>query len=818
MPLINIAFITFTALVLVWCLFRLGSARAKYAYTIGQTLAAFEEISSSKDSPINRLSEEAQALASQSCATHTSKNTKKVSFEGSTVLLLRPADVMVPSFSSTAFKSVPAILTTIGILGTFFGITIGLGSLDGIGANSEQLVSKAMGLIEGLGTAFQTSIAGMGASFIFMAILSILIASQAKKREKVLRQIQNSSKLLSGSDLLNQLVEHQKESKNELADFSSLVDSLQSLVAKPSALTSEEYEQFSGQNAKALEQSISILHKDLISIVSSLKHNEDLLGQSLAQHIGTAIETGVTQPLREDLSIITNRLSGLDTLVENQVTPDILENNLETKVTNPTVSAIGQVAQESSQINTAMFAISEVLGSLTQQNNEPLTQAQLIDALQQELQKPILQNLSALNSSSTNIAQSVANTNELLIAQSSDTQLRQALAEVISTPIFAKLEEINMHSASTVAGIEDLSKSRMNEFEHLVEKMGEEVVKPVTDELSDTNKVVSRFADVTDELNQNVVNSVQEMSKATETVVNFEKQTLIKLGAFASSMDRSLNEFADNSTKALSDISEEVKGIVELGNKSIKQQTESFSTIIADSKSMFDEQANTLKSVGVESASLMMNARQELETGLGDIDTKVLNMSSTIQGELERFREDYQKNLTHYFTEQNRLLDESLNEQKSGLNEVVENFKDAFEDEYQKRKALFLELDKQHGQLADAAERVQSMAKAIGLEKASWTSEIQLVQQSIGRQVADLGKSFSEASKQFSLVASQMRPEMDDYFMRANKSTEEYFASFDAASTSIYNKLGYVAELMSTVIVEAQQEKASLREEKALVV
>ena len=416
------------------------------------------------------------------------------------------------------------------------------------------------------------------------------------------------------------------------------------------------------------------------------------------------------------------------------------------------------------------------------------------------------------------IAQGVLNTDKLLEEQMSDSQLREALADVISTPIFSKLEEINIHAASTVAGIEDLSKSRMEEFEHLVEKMGEEVVKPVTNELSDTNKVVSRFADVTDELNQNVVNSVQEMSKATETVVNFEKQTLVKLGDFADSMDRSLNEFADNSTQALSAISDEVKGIVVLGNESIEQQTKSFSAIIADSKSMFDEQANILKRVGMESALLMKSAKHELETGLGDIDTKVKDMSSTVQSELERFREDYQQNLTHYFTEQNRLLDASLNEQKSGLNEVVDNFKAAFEDEYQKRRTLFLELDKQHEQLAEAAERVQSMAKALGLEKASWTSEIQLVQQSIGRQVADLGKSFSEASTQFELVASQMRPEMDDYFKRANQSVEEYFASFDAASSSIYDKLGYVAELMSTVIEEAQQEKASLKEERALVV
>ena len=260
--------------------------------------------------------------------------------------------------------------------------------MDGIAASSDQLVTKAMGLIEGLGTAFQTSIAGMAASFLFMARLSILISSQAKKRNDALIKIQQNSKLVSGSDLLHQLVEHQKDSKNELADFSKLVDALQSLITKPSALTGEQYEQFSEQNTRTLEQGISALHKDLISTLSSLKQDEDVLGRSLAQHVGFAIENGVTEPLRQDLSNITSKLSGIDTLVDNSITPEVLGKSLEAKVTAPTVSALEQVAHESQQINTAMFAMSEVLGTLTQQSAEPLTQAQLVDALQHELQPP----------------------------------------------------------------------------------------------------------------------------------------------------------------------------------------------------------------------------------------------------------------------------------------------------------------------------------------------------------------------------------------------------------------------------------------------
>lgn len=55
-----------------------------------------------------------------------------------------------------------------------------------------------------------------------------------------------------------------------------------------------------------------------------------------------------------------------------------------------------------------------------------------------------------------------------------------------------------------------------------------------------------------------------------------------------------------------------------------------------------------------------------------------------------------------------------------------------------------------------------------------------------------------------------MRPEMDDYFKRANKSVEEYFTAFDATSSRIYGRLDRAVDLMSTVIEEAQHEKAAL--------
>ncbi|GEM77847.1 hypothetical protein VSU01S_00920 [Vibrio superstes NBRC 103154] len=757
-------------------------------------------------------------------------------------------------------------------MGTFVGITLGLGALDGMSKDSSKLVEQAMGLMEGLGTAFLTSIAGMAASFIFMIILSWAIATQAKKRNALLLEIQQSSKLISGNDLLHQLVEHQKESKNDLADFSGLISAIQQLVAKPSALSASEYQEISARNTEIVEGRIDELKSAVSHELQSLQQDEQLLAKTIAQSLSDSLKTEVTQPIAHELSAITTKVSVIDALVEKTVTQEQFEESLSHSVTVPTVHKLEEVITENRQMNEAMFALSSVLENFSESQATPLTEEQLVDALKKELAEPIGIRLSQNNQTTHEVSEGISElsvvmsqlvnstlTQEQLINamqaeleqpirarldQNNQTaheisegiselteitslmkgsaltyqQLSKVLQDEVQNPLSSRLDQNNETANEIKLGIEDLSRSRMEEFEHLVEKMGEEVVLPVTSELSETNKIVSRFADVTDELTTQVGESNIEMAKATAELVKFQNDTLGKLDSFAGSLDRSLNEFADNSTKALSEISEEVTGIVKLGNESIEKQTKAFSTIIADSKEMFDEQANTLRTVGDESAKLMSCARQELEAGLGDIDSKVARMSNTVQTELESFRDAYQANLTHYFEEQNRLLDDSLNEQKSGLNQVVENFRGVFEEEYTKRKELLNDLDQQFKQLADAADRVQSMAKAMGLEKATWASEIQLVQQSIGRQVTELGKAFSESSSQFVAVASQIRPEMDDYFKRANKSVEEYFSSFDATSSRIYGRLDRAVDLMSTVIEEAQHEKAELADKKEQVV
>ena len=72
-----------------------------------------------------------------------------------------------PKWTALAADHAPTILTTVGVIGTFSGIALGLMNFD---AGATNLDTSVRNLLEGLKTAFLTSLAGMGSGLFYKAI------------------------------------------------------------------------------------------------------------------------------------------------------------------------------------------------------------------------------------------------------------------------------------------------------------------------------------------------------------------------------------------------------------------------------------------------------------------------------------------------------------------------------------------------------------------------------------------------------------------------------------------------------------------------
>lgn len=413
-------------------------------------------------------------------------------------------------------------------------------------------------------------------------------------------------------------------------------------------------------------------------------------------------------------------------------------------------------------------------------------------------------------------------------------EIANSVSEAVSGSIENQLAPAVDQIRQELAGIKEIKEQNQKELlQIIIAEMKQELITPVVEELEKTSAAVTASNQVSEQLNTNVELVITRTAETVETIDEFQKETMIKLQSFAESLKGILSSFKDDTQGAMSTIAKEVKSLLDGASTGLAEQRDAFessatkaagafegikssmdqaleqrqrkeqelfdgvesriNSLISGSSDAFKEQTNLLEKVGAEATGLMTSAREELESGLGDIDNKVKSMSTTVQTELEAFREQYQNNLSSYFEQQNNLLETSLGKQRDGLNGVVENFRKVFEQEYQTRQNLLADLTAQHEHLQKSAETVERVVKAIGLNEASKMAELQDAALTMSQEIAKLKREYVSASKSFADVADGLPKAMDEYFTRANESFEAFFKDFDESSSKIHNKLSQAA-------------------------
>ncbi|MGO1246548.1 MAG: hypothetical protein ACTHY5_06800 [Oceanisphaera sp.] len=615
----------------------------------------------------NELTEYGQSWARANLSTVLQDDKLIIEKQGGLYLTRAPLyQILIPEFKSPG-RSAPALLTSLGVTGTFLGITLGLAgfNIQDVGQDSSSLITSAVVLLDGMKTAFYTSLAGLGSSVIFMISMQYANRSQNHKIDKVNYQLSQVLKEESATNYLKQLVELNHKQDNSDAQQQTAASML------------------------ALSQNLSGFMEQLQGVTQSLS------GDGMAERIS---------------------------------------------------SSVGQAMKES-----VVPVLSEFKNELT---------------------------------------------------------------------IFREIKEDNQQQL----------------LNNLIGTIKEELIVPVTEELSKTTEAVTANTQVSGKLNENVAQVLSEVARTVETIDSFNQSTMQQLQDFAQQLSTVLTGFKDDTQSTMNAITEKVEDVLNISIQGMEAQRTAFDgsaeratlafegmgdkleealnlraqsesalfgemeariqTLLHSTSASFDRQTDILEKTGQEAGQLMQSAREELERGLGDIDTKVLSMSKTVQSELESFRTQYQENMTNFFNDQNNLLEDTLGKQRNNLVEVVDKFKQVFEEEYQTRHTLLQELTAQHEQLQKSARTIEQLAKAIGLTETATMSQLQDVANTIGRHVGDLKKEYIQASSAFKEVTEGLPKAMEEYFTHANQSTELFFQNFDEASSKIHNRLAQAADFL----------------------
>ncbi|HDY8041469.1 TPA: hypothetical protein RQK80_001858 [Vibrio vulnificus] len=772
-----------------------------------------------------------------------------VETKGDLWLTKSPISQMLPSIDSSRYKLIPALLTSIGITGTFLGITLGLSEFTMAG-DSKALLASAAELLEGMKTAFYTSLAGLGTSALFMVWMKISSSVLAKAQKELISTL--SSQYFEASPiyyLKNISNEGQKEVLEAQLRSASAVELMGEKMEATSHSLTQLGTSFNGEViakqistalAESIETSMTPMLGEIKQELSALKDIKEQSQKELVELLIQEMKSELIAPVAEGLSKISAAVTS-----SNEITSQ-LNSNIERVVTSTseTVDTINEFQKETMlKLQSFAESLKVILASFKEDTQGAMTSiASEVNTMLNNASQGMDSQRVAFEQSANKAASAFEGMKNSLEAALDERQSAEKdLFENVTGRINDLLSDIStsFESQTSVLAQTGETASQMmtqaqKDFEMSVQQRREEESKMFVEVESRLSNLVENAAKGIENQQSAFEQSADKASSAFEGMKNSleaaldERQSAEKVlfENVTGRINRLLSEISssfENQTSVLAQTGETASNLMNQAQKDfevsvqMRRDEEShlfgemesrITGLVQNSQAIFQEQAEAIKLVGNEASSVMQSAKSELQQGLGDIDSKVKSMSETVQRELEAFRLQYQENLTRYFEQQNDLLEDSLSKQRNGLNDVVDNFRNVFESEYKARHNLLQELTAQYEKLEASAGTLERVAKAIGLNEASKMAELQDAAHTMSREIALLKKEYSQASATFADVTENLPKAMDEYFTRANESFESFFNDFDQSASKIHNKLSQAAGYLINSQVQRRQIEA----------
>jgi hypothetical protein len=147
-------------------------------------------------------------------------------------VLSAPLEYCLPKKPSSSNRFFPALLTSIGVLGTFWGITTGLSEFD-MSGNSEVMITSATSLLNGMKSAFLTSIFGLFSGAGFMLLLWFHQENRKDKYDETYKNLVLSFTSVSLTSIMYGMnTESQKEASEQQLRAAQTMAQSNQLLAK----------------------------------------------------------------------------------------------------------------------------------------------------------------------------------------------------------------------------------------------------------------------------------------------------------------------------------------------------------------------------------------------------------------------------------------------------------------------------------------------------------------------------------------------------------------------------------------------------------
>ena len=316
----------------------------------------------------------------------------------------------------------PTFISTLGVLGTFFGITMGLMAFD-----TTDLDKSIPGLLDGLKTAFFTSLAGMIGSMI----LSAFIGRKQDEKEGGISDINQAAGTICQavkqmSDLnkstIEKLASQMEEQEKDRKAFYSTMGSVMESVKKTQASISE--------SLLSINKSQSAVESEMHSVVINQRSQNEVLFEatgSMINSIGRLEENSTTQTSHlaatqksiVEIAEFTHHIPDLVDLVEGTVGTQEEINTQVQKLKNILDGEVLQIEESMDKTNQLLERkFDEFTELLKKSNTEALVEViDLVEGMvgtQEEINTQVQKLKNILDGEVLQIEESMDKTNQLL--------------------------------------------------------------------------------------------------------------------------------------------------------------------------------------------------------------------------------------------------------------------------------------------------------------------------------------------------------------------------------------------------------------------
>jgi len=211
--------------------------------------------------------------------------------------------IFAPDFSSSRlFLAIPSILTGLGVLGTFVGLQLGIGSLDLSAAGLKKLETSIVPLIQGCAVAFSTSVWGVICSLLFSGWEKALEGFSMKNLRTLQNRVDEIFRRYVPEEAMAELERSSRESANLLQGLAVAIgDEMQKAIGRLGAEIKDAVSTATAEGQGPLmEKSAELLSHALTSELVNLQKQIGAMSEGF-----TGASSGLVQSVKDFQPTIT---------------------------------------------------------------------------------------------------------------------------------------------------------------------------------------------------------------------------------------------------------------------------------------------------------------------------------------------------------------------------------------------------------------------------------------------------------------------------------------------------------------------------------